>query len=165
VATEQDGDAPAIRLRLCVGASAGGHLNQLFRLLDAADSWPVEPDFYVTTLEQLASKFADRGRVYVIGECDREHPLRIVAVLFRSLRVAVRERPDAVVTTGSMPIALLCIWCKLLGAKIVWIDSIANTERLSMSGRLTRRFADLILSQWPEVATATEGVEYAGALV
>ena len=48
---------------------------------------------------------------------------------------------------------------------MIWIDSIANTRVLSMSGRMIRPFADLILSQWPEVAARYRHVEYAGEVL
>jgi hypothetical protein len=64
-----------------------------------------------------------------------------------------------------MPLALFCIWAKLLGAKVVWIDSVAQIEALSVSGRLMRRVADLCLAQWPAVAARYAGVEYAGEVL
>jgi hypothetical protein len=151
---------------IAVGASAGGHTNELLPLLDYVHLWPAPPAFYVTTLHILAAKYADRGgRTYVVGECDRRKILAVPTVIWRTLRCAWRERPDVVVTTGSMPLAIFCLWAKLLGAKIVWIDSIANTDGLSLSGRLARLFADLCLTQWPEVAQRLPGVEYAGQLI
>jgi UDP-N-acetylglucosamine:LPS N-acetylglucosamine transferase len=77
----------------------------------------------------------------------------------------MKERPDVVITTGSLPLAMVCLSAKLFGAKIVWIDSIANVERFSVSGRLVRHFVDLFLTQWPELAQEYKNVEYAGAIV
>ena len=152
-------------LRICVGASAGGHLNQLLKLLEVSDSWPGRPDLYVTTMTELAEKLERYGPVYVVGECNRRHPLKILAVFARGLRLVIRERPDVIITTGSLPLALLCLCGKMFGAKVVWIDSIANVERLSVSGRMTRYFADLFLIQWPDLEKRYENVEFAGAIV
>jgi UDP-N-acetylglucosamine:LPS N-acetylglucosamine transferase len=154
-------------IKLIVGASAGGHANELQILLDAARGvWPVEPAAYITTMEITARGFAQRGKpVYVIGETDRRKPLRAFAVLLRALRVALRERPEAVVTTGSLPLAIFCVWAKLLGARIVWIDSVAQIDEMSLSGRLMSRVADLCLAQWPDVAARHPNVEYAGEVL
>lgn len=154
-------------LKLFVGASAGGHANELQILLNAArEIWPVEPAAYVTTLEITAQGFAKHGKpVHVIGESDRRKPLQAVAVLWRSLALALRQRPDVVITTGSMPLAIFCLWSKLLGARIVWIDSVAQIEEMSMSGRMMRRVADLCLAQWPDVAARYPNVEYAGEVM
>ena len=157
----------AAGFKLCVGASAGGHANELQILLDAARGlWPAAPCDYVTTMQITANAFAVHGRpVHVIGECDRRKPLQAIAVVFRALRLALKLRPDVIVTTGSMPIALFCIWAKLLGTKVVWIDSVAQIEKMSVSGRLMRHFADLCLAQWPDVAAKYPDVEYAGEVL
>ena len=154
-------------LKLIVGASAGGHANELLILLDAARGiWPIEPSAYVTTMHVAADGLFKRGKpVHVIGECDRYKPLQAIGVLFRTLLLAIQERPDAVVTTGSMPLAIFCIWAKLLGAKIVWIDSIAQIHRMSASGALMRHVADLCLVQWPDVAARYANVEYSGEVL
>lgn len=153
-------------LRLVVGASAGGHVNELLILLAAAHgAWPVEPAAFVTTMDIAVKGFAAGDRpVHVLGEGDRLKPLRSLAVLWRALRSAWVLRPDVIVTTGSMPLALFCLWSRLLGARIVWIDSVAQVEKMSLSGRVVRPFADLSLVQWPEVAARTPGTEYAGEL-
>lgn len=152
-------------MKICAGASAGGHMNQLLRLLDHAGSWPQQPAFYITTLRELASRLAERGPVYVIGECNRHHPLRALMTFFRCWRIALKERPDVVVTTGSMPMALFCLIAKIAGAQIVWIDSVANIDQFSMSGRMVRNFADLFLTQWPDLAENDDKAEYAGAIL
>ncbi len=118
-------------------------MNQLLKLLEVSKSWFQPPSFYVTTLEVLAEKLVQERPVYVIGECNRQRPLKALRVLMRSFKVVIKERPDVVITTGSLPLAIVCLSAKLFGAKIVWIDSIANVERLSMSGQIVRHFADL----------------------
>ena len=100
-----------------------------------------------------------------LGEGDRLKPLRSLVVLWRALRSAWVLRPDVVVTTGSMPLALFCFWSRIFGARIAWIDSVAQVDKMSLSGRFVRRFADLCLVQWPDVAARTEGTEYAGELL
>jgi UDP-N-acetylglucosamine:LPS N-acetylglucosamine transferase len=140
-------------------------MTELLGLLTTVDRWPVKPAVYVTTREIWARKLEARGPTYVVGECDRHKPVKILRTLWRSFRFVRKERPDVVITTGSLPIALVCLVSKLFGAKIVWIDSIAQLEDLSMSGKLVRRFADLLLTQWPEVAARYPGAEYVGELL
>ena len=154
-------------IRIVAGASAGGHANELIRLLEVADVlWTVQPAAYVTTMAITAAAFARRGKsVHVIGESDRKKPLQAIAVLYRACALAWRLRPDLVVTTGSMPLALFAICSKLLGARVVWIDSVAQIDDLSLSGRVMRHVADLCLAQWPEVAARYDNVEYAGELL
>jgi UDP-N-acetylglucosamine:LPS N-acetylglucosamine transferase len=127
-------------LKVCLAASAGGHLSQL-------------------------RKLGESSKVYVVGECNREHPLRVVRVLWRCVQVIRRERPDVVISTGAAPACLVALLGRLWGARLVWVDSITNVERLSLSGRLVRPFADLFLVQWPDLAERYRGAEYRGPVI
>jgi UDP-N-acetylglucosamine:LPS N-acetylglucosamine transferase len=150
------------RMRICLAASAGGHLTQLLKL---SDCWNDHEVFWVSTLGSAVQKIQKFGRFYIIGECNREHPWQVLRVLKNCIRIILKEKPDVIISAGAGPACLLCIVGKLLGAKIVWVDSIANVERLSLSGRIIRPLADLILSQWPEVAKKYKSVCYAGNLL
>jgi hypothetical protein len=149
-------------MKICLAASAGGHLTQLLKLRSV---WLGGSVLFVTTVDIGQSKLREDGPVYVVGESNRQQPFQTLKVLFRCLRIILRERPQAILSTGASAGFILCFFGKLLGAKIIWLDSIANAGRLSMSGRMIRPFADLILSQWPEVAAHYSNVEYAGELI
>ena len=41
---------------------------------------------------------------------------------------------------------------RLLGAKTIWLDSIANSAQLSKAGRVASLIAHVCLTQWPQVA-------------
>ena len=150
------------KMKICLAASAGGHSSQLLKL---ADSWQSHEVFYVSTLKSVTEKLRKLGRFYITGECNREHPFRAVLVLANCIKIMMKERPDVIISTGAAPPCLLCLVGKLLGTKIVWIDSIANVERLSLSGRIIRPFADLILTQWPDLADNYQNVEYVGTVI
>jgi exopolysaccharide biosynthesis glucuronosyltransferase PssD len=153
-------------MRLVVGASAGGHVNELLILLAAARGrWPVSPCAYVTTMGiAVPSLAAGDLPVLVLGEADRTKPLGAVRVMWRAFKAAAVLRPDIVVTTGSGPLAMFCLWARIFGARIVWIDSVAQVDRMSLSGRIVRPFAGLCLVQWADVAARYPGTEYAGEL-
>jgi len=149
-------------LKICLAASAGGHLTQLRRV---AKGWSGHSTFWITTAEVVEGVLGGMGQVYVVGECNREHPLRVLGVLARCVRILVKERPDVVISTGAAPGCLVCFLGRLLGAKVVWLDSITNVDRLSLSGRLIRPFAHLFLVQWPDLAQRYRGVEWVGAVM
>ena len=150
------------KLRICLAASAGGHISQLLKL---AESWDGYETFCVTTTQVVRDKLSRFGEVYVVGECNREHPIRVVSVLLRCIRIMLRHRPDVVISTGAAAGCMLCFLGKMIGAKVVWIDSITNVERLSLSGRMVRYIADLFLVQWPELAGRYKRVEFVGTVV
>ena len=105
------------------------------------------------------------GRVYVVGECNRQHPIRVVMVLLRCARAVFRERPDVLISTGAAVGCVACFLGKLLGTKVIWVDSITNVERISLSGRMVRYIADLFLVQWQGLTEKYKKVEYVGAII
>ena len=155
---------PAVRrsATVCLVASAGGHLSQALML---APVWQGYRVVAVSTGPAVRRSLEAIGSTYIVGECNHQHIIRTLLVAFRCLAVVIRERPDVVISTGAAAGFLVCFWGKLLGAKVVWVDSIANANGLSMSGRMVRPFADLVLSQWPDVAAKYRRVEYRGELI
>jgi UDP-N-acetylglucosamine:LPS N-acetylglucosamine transferase len=150
------------KLRICLAASAGGHISQLLKL---AACWNGYETFCVTTTEVVRNKLNKLGEVYVVGECNRQHPMRVITVFLRCIRIVLKERPDVVISTGAAAGCMLCFLGKMFGAKVVWIDSITNVERISLSGRMVRYIADLFLVQWPELAGRNKKVEFVGTVV
>jgi UDP-N-acetylglucosamine:LPS N-acetylglucosamine transferase len=150
------------QLRICLAASAGGHISQLLKL---AESWNGHRTFCVTTTKVVEEQIRKYGSVYVVGECNHQHPLKVIATLGRCLKAVVREKPDVVISTGAAAGCIMCFLGKLLGAKVVWIDSITNVNRISLSGRLVRPIADLFLVQWPHLAQQNGDIEFAGTVI
>lgn len=148
--------------KICLAASAGGHLVQLLRLQKSWDGFDV---FYVSTVDVVKDKLSGSGRVYIVGECNRQHPFKVVQVFWRCLKVILTERPDVVISTGAAPGFLMCMTGRLFGARILWIDSIANVKRLSMSGRMIRPFCSLFLTQWEQLKNPIKKIEYAGSVI
>jgi UDP-N-acetylglucosamine:LPS N-acetylglucosamine transferase len=149
-------------LKVCLAASAGGHLSQLRKV---ASAWSGMSTFWVTSGRMVGGSLGENAMVYAVGECNRQHPLRLMAVLYRCIRVILKEKPDIVISTGAAPGCLMCLLGKLRGAKVVWLDSVTNVDRPSLSGRLVRPFADLFLVQWPELVKDYPNGEYVGAVV
>lgn len=150
------------KLLICLAASAGGHLSQLLKL---EESWKGYETFSITTTEVVGEKLWKYGKFYVVGECNHEHLFQVVLVLTRCMKVILRERPNVVISTGAAVGCMVCFLGKLLGAKVVWIDSITNVERISLSGRMVRYIADLFLVQWPELTKKYSNVEYVGTVI
>lgn len=150
------------KLRICLAASAGGHLSQLLKI---ESSWERYETFCITTSDIVGEKLQKYGKVYVVGECNRQHLLRVLIVLIACSKAILREKPNVVISTGAAVGCITCFMGKVLGAKIVWIDSITNVEKISLSGRLVRYIADLFLIQWPELARQYNDVEYIGQVI
>jgi UDP-N-acetylglucosamine:LPS N-acetylglucosamine transferase len=150
------------KLRICLAGSSGGHTSQLLKL---ADSWQRHDTFCIITTEVVREKLEKHGKVYVVGECNRQHPVHVIKVLAKCAKIAFQQRPNVVISTGAAVGCIMCFLSKLLGAKVIWIDSITNVEQISLSGRMVRYIADLFLVQWPELVEKYKNIEYVGTLI
>jgi UDP-N-acetylglucosamine:LPS N-acetylglucosamine transferase len=146
--------------RILAVASAGGHWQQLMLLRAAYTHHSVH---YVTTLPGLADQFDARPSTQ-IPDCNRDTPVQAIKSVFALLAVILRVRPHVVISTGALPGVIALAMGRLIGARTIWVDSVANAEEMSSSGRLAKRFAHLRLSQWETPARA-EGAEYAGSVL
>ena len=118
---------------------------------------------YVTVQEDYRSQL-DRGRFYAVTDATRWSRWNLLRMIAEVSWVVIKERPDVVISTGAAPGVVALRIGKWLGARTIWIDSIANLEQMSMSGKRVRKFADLCLSQWPDVAIV-EGCSHKGAVL
>ncbi len=148
------------RPRLLALASGGGHWIQLLRLQPAFEGFDVA---YVSMFNSYADSVAG-SRFHTVPDASRFDVKSFAPVLACAVRIIARERPAAIVTTGSAPMLAFILLGRLTGRRTLWIDSIANSERMSSSGRLAKKVAHKVVSQWPEVA-AREGVEFWGRVL
>jgi UDP-N-acetylglucosamine:LPS N-acetylglucosamine transferase len=147
--------------RVLVIASSGGHWVQMRRLRPAFADFEVA---YASVYPDYAIDVAG-FRYYTVKDITRLSLLNIFILVPQFIRILLKERPDVVITTGSMPGLVGIAVAKLLTrARTVWIDSIANCERMSSSGKQARHFADEWLTQWPQLS-GPDGPGYWGAVL
>lgn len=146
--------------KLIALASGGGHWVQLQRLRPVFEQYET---VYVSMFESYAEQVAG-CRYYVVPDASRFDLRSFAPVILKAAGIMLRERPKALVTTGSAPMLAFVLLARLMGVRTLWIDSIANSERLSSSGRLAKKLAHRVVSQWPEVAER-EGVPCWGAVI
>lgn len=138
-------------------ASAGGHWVQLQRLKQAWDNCQIS---YVTTKsgyrEQIIKDAAERKQsaplFYCVVDANRWQKFRLLVQLVQIVVVLLKTRPDIVISTGAAPGYFALKIGKLIGARTIWIDSIANAEEISLSGQKIEDSADLWLTQWKDLA-------------
>ena len=141
-------------------ASRGGHWQQLLRLKPAFDGHRVT---YVSSDIEYKGDVSP-APFYYAPDANRWSKVSLVKLAIRILYIYIYVRPHIVITTGAAPGYFAIMAGKILGARTIWLDSIANAEELSMSGKKAGRFADLWLTQW-EHLSSENGPVYAGAVI
>jgi threonine dehydrogenase-like Zn-dependent dehydrogenase len=150
--------------RVLAVASGGGHFMQLRRLRPA---WAGMQVTYMTTVPGYrAEVLADEPTAgfIVVPDANRWQKARLVWQLAAVAWAVARIRPHAVVTTGAAPGYFAIRFARLLGARTIWLDSMANAEELSLSGRQAGPHAHHFLTQWPHLAKPG-GPRFEGAVL
>jgi UDP-N-acetylglucosamine:LPS N-acetylglucosamine transferase len=149
------------RIRVLAVASAGGHWIQLARLSEAFADFDT---CYATTVEGQIAPSGNRPVARIV-DGSRNSPLRLAVAAIQILRLIRSFRPQAVVTTGAAPGYLALRIGKAFGCRTLWLDSIANVDEISMSGRLARPYADVWLTQWDDLSRTERGLDCWGRVL
>lgn len=139
-------------------SSGGGHWVQLLRLKPAFANM----ETVYASVEPRAQDVSP-SQFHRIPDANKSTKLRLVLLTLKLALIILKVRPRVIVSTGAAPGYLAIRLGKLIGAKGLFIDSIANAERLSISGEMASRHADLMLTQWPELKQP--GVDYKGNVI
>ena len=137
------------RLKICFAASSGGHLEEISQLKELLRFYDA---FLLTENDGLVKQFFC-PRVYFVRQTTRKEKLFLIHLFFIFLKDAVlflKEKPDCVISTGALTTFPACVLAKIMGKKIIYIESFARVNSASLTGRLVYRFADLFLVQWEE---------------
>ena len=148
------------KLKILAVASAGGHWVQLLRLRPAFEGGEIR--FLTTRAPSVKELDGDHFRLIPDGSMDDK--IGLIKSAVGILCQVIVFRPDVVISTGAAPGYMALLFGKLIGARTIWVDSIANSEELSLAGKKVRRWADCWLTQWPELAKE-EGPYYYGAVI
>lgn len=142
-----------------LACSRGGHLDVLLRHLGAFEGCRV---VWVTQESARADRLrADGAEVHVLGEWDRARLWSAGArAIWRSLGLVLRRRPRVVVTSGSGIVVPFCLLARLLGARLVFVETSARVRGASSSGRVLSRIAQDVIAQWDDMRHV-----YAGATI
>lgn len=134
--------------RILAIASHGGHWQQLMRIRESFEGRKV---VYACTSIEHAAGF-DENSYVVIRDYNQDQPIELFFGLIEAFNIVRKIRPDVALSTGAAPGITFLFWARVFGAKTIWIDSIANSEKLSLSGKIALCFCTTVLTQWEHLA-------------
>lgn len=144
--------------RVIAVSSSGGHLTEL---MGALPENIVNKILFVTSFDDRSGDLlkAHQNKRYITdpnGELKR-----YFLNFFQSINIVIRERPSAVISTGSGIAVFILVFSWLTGAKIIYVESGARLYKLSKTGMLLYRFSDLfivrsdaLLNKYPKAVRA-----------
>jgi beta-1,4-N-acetylglucosaminyltransferase len=148
-------------LRVCVACSSGGHLVEVRQLAPVYSKYE---HFYFTFSGGVAEELKKTDRVRAIPNIVRQNPVSWIVGIILSGYTAVIERPNVVISTGAGIVVFFCVFAKLLGAKLIFIESMANIEKPTLTARFLYPFANLFIVQWPDLLKYFPKAKYMGRL-
>ncbi len=142
-------------------SSPGGHWVELTRLFPAFDGLAVE---YATTDAGRSDRRTGRPPPRPDG-CQQADAMATAGLQLAGLSARLEfASASHRISTGAAP-GLIAIVCgKLIGARAVWLDIFGLVDRMTLSGRMVKPFADLYLVQWPHLAKP-DGPHFRGSLL
>ena len=133
--------------------SSGGHIDLLRAVRGAFDGysrlWVVQPSLRAEEIE------AEGETVHVLPPYDR-HPIRghFASNIAQAARIVLRDRPRVVVTSGAGITVPFCVFARFMGARIIFVETMARVTGPSASGRVLSRLASRSLVQWSEAVAS-----------
>ncbi len=146
-------------------SSTGGHLKELLQLRPLFKEY----DSYLITektesTKKLKTEFKNKMGYLVYGT--KEHffiyPFKLLFNTFKSFYYYILFHPKYIITTGAHTAGPMCVIGKLFGSKIIYIETMANIYKKTVTGKLIYLFADLFLVQWESMLKLYPKAIYAG---
>ena len=146
-------------IKICLVSSSGGHWEQLRKLSPLLEKYE---GFYVTERTSF-----DESASYYMLQTDLKDKLmmpKMILNVLHSIFIWIRERPDLVVTTGTMVAYPFYLLSSLLHKKFIFIETFGRSNQPTVAGKMMERRSDLFFVQWESQKQFYKNAQYVGCL-
>ena len=132
-------------------SSMGGHLTEMMQLKGIFKDYEYKiiTEKHKSTIG-LKSRYKSKIDYLLTG--NKDHMLRYIFVipynLIKSFVLFLKFKPDVIVTTGARTCVPMCYIAKIFRKKVIYIESFANIETKTLTGKLIYPIADVFIVQW-----------------
>ena len=131
-------------------ASTGGHLSEILKLDKVMKKYE---SYLVTEKTDTTKELSVKNikRIDYLLNCNKSHLTYVYKApynLIKSLIIFLKIKPDVIITTGAHTGVGMCYIGKIFRKKVIYIETLANIETRTLSGRLVYPIADLFIVQW-----------------
>lgn len=149
-------------------SSTGGHLNELLQLAPMFENY----DYSIITEKDKTNEYLKEQygkRMHYLPYGTRSKLFQYIFVysflILKTIVLYFKIRPKVIITTGTHTAGPMCYLGKIFGSKIIYIETIANINTKTATGRLIYPIADLFLVQWEEMLKIYPKAIYAGKIL
>lgn len=148
-------------------SSTGGHFNEMMQLKKLFDKY----DYHIVTEKDEITKGYKKtykDKIDYLPYGTRMQFFRYIFIFIymciKSLYLFIKIRPNVVITTGTHSAVPMCYIAKLFRRKVIFIETFANRNSKTLSGKLVYPIADLFIVQWEEMLKLYPKAVYGGAI-
>lgn len=153
--------------KVIFASSAGGHLAELMCLKKLFDNYE-----YLIVTEETKSALAlkDKYNIEFLKYGSIHYFFKYIFVFtynfFKCIKILKKFRPDTIVSTGAHTGGIMCyIAKKFFKCKVIYIESLAKTHELSVTGKNMYKLADVFFVQWESLLKNYDKAKYIGRLM
>ena len=132
-------------------SSTGGHLVELMQLKPMFENY----DYHIITektKDNLALKNKYNNKIdYLIYGTRVNFFIYIIKFLYniiKSIILFIKIRPQYIVTTGTHTAVPMCFIAHIFKRKIIYIETFANSNSCTQTGKILYPISDLFIVQW-----------------
>ncbi len=147
-------------MKLLVACNPGGHFTEMILLKEAFEG---HDTVFLTYENPTTTTFP--FKIHTIKRIDTSF-LAMLQSFLRIFIIIKEEKPKIIVSTGAEIAIPVFIIGKLMGIKMVYIESWCRVKTKSGAGRIAYYLADVFLVQWPGlVKIYGKKARYEGAVI
>lgn len=149
--------------KICFTASSGGHLEEISRLIEVAK----DNESFLVTEKGGFQEINFCEKVYHVNQLNRKEKLllfKLIQVFWQSWKILIKEKPKSIISTGALATIPICVLGKIMGKKIIYIESFARIDSPSLTGKLMYHIADLFIVQWEEMLKVFPKAKFGGGI-
>ncbi len=165
-------------MKICLSCSTGGHLDELSSIFGALEEYDI---FLITARSETTSKLSNRVKTYFINNEPKaiksnDHNiyrnLYILSLVVHNiflipscLRVLLKEKPNVIIGCGAEATLVVSYIGKLMGSKIVYLETLTRVNDISLTGKLCYHISDVFLVQWEGLLDKYRRAKYWGKVL
>ena len=149
------------KIKVCLVGSSGGHLDHLYIL---RPFWEDKERFWATFDKEDARSQLKGEKIYPVYYPSNRSLKALIINTHRAIKILRKERPDLIISAGAAPAVPFFYIGKLMGAKLIYLETFDRINKASLSGKLCYKISDLFIVQWEQMKVVFPKAVYYGSL-
>ena len=140
-----------MKKRILFISSTGGHFNELMQLKGLLKKY----EYNIITEKtkssiSLKKRYNKKVGYLAYGSKNNMfiYPFKLIYNSFKSLYYYIKFHPDYIITTGAHTAGPMCYIGKFFGSRIIFIETFANINTKTVTGKMVYPIADKFIVQW-----------------